>query len=247
MIGKDAAKLVSTKPLKILLARGEKPFGPNDHPYVKWAEDWAKILESSQGVRTETAIEWPTDAQWKAADVAVLYFWRHEWSKDQLEQIDAFLARGGGLVLLHSALITDGDASELADRFGFGVTTRRRKFLHSGHDVTYNEPARDPIVAGLSKLHFVDEAYWEMTAAKTGGVKVIATAAEEGKSWPAVWTKETAGNKGRVFATVFGHYSWTLDDPLYRVMVLRGVAWAGRDSEVRRWDAAAIASARVAK
>lgn len=243
VIGTESAKAVSQKPLTILLVRGEKPFSAIDHPYEKWSETWCKILESSANVTTAQAVEWPSDAQWNSADVVVLYFWRHEWSKAQLAQIDALLARGGGLVLLHSALITDGEAPELADRFGFGVTTQKRKFLHAGHDVTFNEPTRDPIVAGLSRLHVVDEAYWEMTKA-TAGVKVIATVAEEGKAWPAVWTKESG--KGRVFGTVFGHYSWTLEDPLYRVMAFRGIAWAGRDPEIRRWDAAAVASARIA-
>jgi type 1 glutamine amidotransferase len=32
---------------------------------------------------------------------------------------------------------------------------------------------------------------------------------------------------GRVFASIPGHYSWTLEDPLWRTLVLRGIAWAG--------------------
>jgi len=32
--------------------------------------------------------------------------------------------------------------------------------------------------------------------------------------------------------SVPGHYAWTFDDPLFRVLLLRGIAWsAGRPAE----------------
>ena len=39
-----------------------------------------------------------------------------------------------------------------------------------------------------------------------------------------MWTFQKG--KGRVFASILGHYTWTLDDPLFRLLVLRGIAWA---------------------
>jgi type 1 glutamine amidotransferase len=39
-----------------------------------------------------------------------------------------------------------------------------------------------------------------------------------------MWTFEKG--KGRVFVSIFGHYTWTLDDPLFRTLVLRGIGWA---------------------
>ena len=44
------------------------------------------------------------------------------------------------------------------------------------------------------------------------------TAVEEGKPWPLFWTR-TQG-KGRVFVSVPGHYTWTFDDPLFRLLLL---------------------------
>ncbi|PYJ04253.1 MAG: hypothetical protein DME25_10255 [Verrucomicrobia bacterium] len=32
---------------------------------------------------------------------------------------------------------------------------------------------------------------------------------------------------GRVFVSIPGHYTWTFDDPLFRLLLLRGIAWAG--------------------
>ena len=45
-----------------------------------------------------------------------------------------------------------------------------------------------------------------------------------------VWTFNK-GN-GRVFGTVLGHYYTTFEDPLFRVLVLRGMAWAAGE----RWQ-----------
>ena len=39
-----------------------------------------------------------------------------------------------------------------------------------------------------------------------------------------MWTFQNG--KGRVFASILGHYTWTLEDPLFRVIALRGLAWA---------------------
>lgn len=31
---------------------------------------------------------------------------------------------------------------------------------------------------------------------------------------------------GRVFVSIPGHYSWTFGDPLFRILLLRGIAWS---------------------
>jgi type 1 glutamine amidotransferase len=65
----------------------------------------------------------------------------------------------------------------------------------------------------------------------TTKVEVLATAEEEGKPWPMVWTF-TKG-RGRVFGSILGHYSWTYDDSLFRALILRGLAWAAGEPTTR--------------
>jgi type 1 glutamine amidotransferase len=50
---------------------------------------------------------------------------------------------------------------------------------------------------------------------------------EEGKPRPLFWTYEPS--RGRVFASILGHYSWTFDDPLFRAVLMRGLAWTLRE------------------
>jgi type 1 glutamine amidotransferase len=76
------------------------------------------------------------------------------------------------------------------------------------------------------QIHFVDESYWPMFG-DTNQVKLLATTREEGKDWPMIWTCEKG--RGRVFASIVGHYAWSYDDPLFRIIVLRGIAWTARE------------------
>ena len=51
----------------------------------------------------------------------------------------------------------------------------------------------------------------------------LATAEVDGQPRPLVWTYQKG--PGRVFGSIPGHYTWTLDDPVYRLLALRGIAW----------------------
>ena len=50
--------------------------------------------------------------------------------------------------------------------------------------------------------------------------------------------------KGRVFVSIPGHFSWSFDDPLFRILLLRGIAWAGREP-VDRFNELALPGARI--
>ena len=80
------------------------------------------------------------------------------------------------------------------------------------------------------QLHFLDEPYWPMIG-DAKKVTVLATVKQDGQDEPEVWTFEKG--KGRVFGCVPGHYTWTQEDPLYRILILRGIAWAAGENNSR--------------
>jgi type 1 glutamine amidotransferase len=90
----------------------------------------------------------------------------------------------------------------------------------------FGDKGKVRLAAGFSKLALVDETYWPMIGDRSK-VEVLATAVEEGQEWPMLWTFEPG--RGRAFASIIGHYSATHDDPLFRILVLRGIAWAARE------------------
>ena len=55
----------------------------------------------------------------------------------------------------------------------------------------------------------------------------MGTAVEDGKPQPQVWSVERG--RGRVFVSIPGHFSWTFDDPLFRTLLLRGIAWTAHE------------------
>ena len=100
------------------------------------------------------------------------------------------------------------------------------------------ESADHSICLGLGQtIHFMDEAYWPFRGDKDK-IKVLATSDEtiskgatETKPEPMFWTYKPG--KGRVFGCVLGHYTWTFDDPHFRTLLLRGMAWAAGESPYR--------------
>ena len=52
--------------------------------------------------------------------------------------------------------------------------------------------------------------------------------------------------KSRIVGCIPGHYTWTFDDPLYRVLVLRSISGVARQEDVDRLSELAVIGARTA-
>jgi type 1 glutamine amidotransferase len=88
-----------------------------------------------------------------------------------------------------------------------------------------------------------DETYWAFHGNEKR-INVLANSIEENAAQTQLWVYENG--KGRVFGSIPGHYNWTFDDPLYRVIVLRGIAWAAQQKDVNRLVELAPVGARIA-
>jgi putative heme-binding domain-containing protein len=228
------------RPLQIVLAAGPKDHGPGEHDYPLWQRRWLNLLELDENVRVGTADGWPTPRQFETADLIVMYSANPSWSAARAKELDAYLERGGGLVLVHYAVEGRDAVETLAQRVGLAWRGGLSRFRHGPLELTFPD-AKDPITRGFDKVKFVDESYWELVG-DAKRVHVLATGEEEGEARPLVWTREQG--KGRVFVCIPGHYTWTFDDPLYRVLLLRGMAWAAGEP-VDRFQPLAWPGARV--
>jgi putative heme-binding domain-containing protein len=229
------------RPLRIVLVSGAKDHGIDEHDYPLWLERWSSLLGWAEGITVANATDWPDPAELARADVMVWYSANVQWTAEKARELDAFLARGGGLVVLHYALNGNRAPEELAQRIGLAWIGGRSKFRHGPLDLGFRTSPTHPIVAGFDRLHLVDESYWNLTGDRSR-VNVIATGDEEGERQPLLWTREHG--KGRVFCSAPGHYTWTFDDPLFRVLILRGICWTARQ-RVDRLSALATLGARV--
>lgn len=225
---RDARATARYRPLHVVLVAGPKDHGPGEHDYPAWQKAWQKLLAAAPQTKVTTAWETPSDDDFKSADVLVIF--KHKaWPRELNEQIDAFLARGGGIVLLHYAV----DGADNAEHVGkcLGLCWRPSgKYRHGHLDLEFPDQSNVPFLRGLAgrKLHFHDETYWRL-AGDPAGIEVLATGMEDdgdGKMVriPLIWNRQVG--KGRVHVNILGHYNWTFNDPLFRVLVLRGIAWA---------------------
>ena len=245
------------QPFHVVLVADKKDHGPCEHDYPLWQKRWKALLsgarstpvnlygppidvpgpDSSANTVTVTAVRgWPTGQQFASADVVVVFCYVH-WDQQKLTQLERYLGKGGGFVLVHSATWTRPKPSgPVADLTGCGGFTQYRHGPVKLKIVDQNYP----ICLGLPReIHFVDETYWPPTPCVDGsGMHILATCDEKvGKGsaevgpQPMFWTHKHG--EGRVFGCVLGHYTWTFDDPYFRLLLLRGIAWSARQSPYR--------------
>ncbi|MSU36280.1 MAG: hypothetical protein EXS36_14525 [Pedosphaera sp.] len=224
-LGKSSTAL-ENGPRKIVLVASKQDHGPGQHDYPAWQKKWARLFATLDARLTvETAWEWPSDNQFQTADTLVFYFWNHDWSVARFEVMDRFQARGGGLVLLHAAVIADRDPEALAERIGLSAQPGRTGYRHMPIKLRLR-PKDHPLLVGLPEsIPLLDEPYWPLVG-DPGKVTVLGKADVDGGDRPLIWTFERG--RGRVFASIPGHYNWTLDDSIWRILCLRGIAWTAR-------------------
>ena len=228
--------------LKILWVSGPKDHGPDEHDYPLQQKRWTRLLSLADSVAVTNVSQWPSPDQFDNADVIVFYWNYPEFNEENGKQLDTFLQRGGGLVYLHYAVDATAHPQALANRIGLAWKGGRSKFRHGRVELDFSKD-KHPITQGFDQAVFEDETYWQLVEG-TKEINVLATAKEERSDQPILWT--TTEGKGRVFVSILGHYNWTFDDPLFRILLLRGIAWTG-NQPIDRFEEIATMGARVSK
>jgi putative heme-binding domain-containing protein len=236
-----AVRLAQKPNVHVVLVSGPKDHGLGEHDYPAWQKAWRRLLEMDDSVRVTIAEPWPTAEDLRSADVLVFYQ-QGSWTPDRARDVDAYLRRGGGLVYIHFAVDGGADGAGFAERIGLAWQGGRAKWRHGPLDVEFVPRSEHPIARNLDHVHFHDESYWNLVGS-TDHVKLLATGIEEGQPQPLFWTHEPKIG-GRVFVSIPGHFAWTFDDPIFRILLLRGIAWAAEEP-VDRFNALVLPGARV--
>lgn len=231
-----------TRPIRVVLVAGPKDHGPGEHDYPAWQNAWKELLAAADNIDVATAWDWPAKEEFQKADVMVFY--QHgDWNDKRAADIDAFLDRGGGLVYIHWAVDGRKGAPDFAKRIGLAAGPPGIKFRHGPLDLEFNKDRPHPVARNFDRLAMVDESYWKMTG-NLAKDRVIAWGKEDNEPQPLFWSLEHG--KSRVFVSIPGHYSWSFDDPLFRMLLLRGIAWTAKEP-VDRFNDLVWPGADVAK
>jgi type 1 glutamine amidotransferase len=251
--------------LNIVLVAFKKDHGQNEHDYPLWQKRWAVLLGGKDAgrenqvnlygpapkgkkkltlagapkVNVSTAYGWPSKEQFEKADL-VAAFCYIQYDKEKLMELEKFLSRGGGFVILHPAVIIPKGVNlvdETAELIGLAWQYDYTRWRHGQMSLKI-AAADHPICLGLpGTIDLLDEAYWPLKGDRSK-ITILATSDEtvskdsdQTKPEPMFYTYEYG--KGRVFSCILGHYTWTFDDPYFRILMLRGMAWAANESPYR--------------
>ena len=204
------------------------------------------LLPRVPRVTVVPSMYFPKKELWEKADLVVFYLWpREKWDYDL---VDAFQERGGGLIFIHMALM-EGPGEALSKRIGLAWDHRdgATKWGVLPTPVTLTEAAKkSPLFEGFpEKFDLSEEFYWNLRGDPAGITPLVTSPAGpaiankslpgpprmedlDGKEWPVMWTREVG--RGRVFATAVGHNYFTFNDPYFRIILLRAMAWTMRES-----------------
>lgn len=242
-------------PLRIFLRGGPKTHGPAGnglHDGPTFIKEWQPLL-ASRGAKVETALQFPTPAQLENTDVLVM-FAAYAGTIDGADRagLEKFLARGGGIVALHDAVLAR-EPHWFKTIIGGAWEDRVAKYFEGENTYYYLNPAH-PITKDASNFTITDEVYWDLhlmpdiqilaasmqpVRPPRGGPEAGQAAPAIGKLIPQLWVYERqlpGGQPYRAVVSLLGHHFSTFSAPHVRGLFLRAIAWAGKR------DAASLAT-----
>ena len=218
------------------------------HEYAWVMDDYVNtLLPQVPRVTAIPSMYFPKKELWEKADLVVFYNWPRE-KKWDYDLIDAYQKRGGGLIFIHMSL-SPGSGEELSKRIGLACdyASGTTKWGVLPTPVTLTEAAsQHPIFERFPPtFDLADELYWHLRGDPNSITTLVTSPAGpaiankrvsgspkiedlDGKKWPVMWTKEVG--PGRVFVTVPGHNYFTFNDPYFRIILLRAMAWTMNES-----------------
>jgi type 1 glutamine amidotransferase len=225
--------------MHIFIWAGLKSHGPGQHDYPQFLADWSGIL-TAHGAVVDGALHSPSSADLEHTDVVVVYKGDAGYLTDtQKATLEAYVKRGGGLVLFHD--------SECGPDPAYLATLVGGAKKHGEVNYTLDAPIHytvvdkaDPIMKDMTDITIQDEAFFLITWAKDPAIHVLATTEiaptrsagdHKGEVVPQMWSYEHAlpgGQPARAFVWMQGHtYANFANEQIQRTL-LRGIAWAGK-------------------
>jgi type 1 glutamine amidotransferase len=153
--------------------------------------------------------------------------WAGSLSAAGRDAIVGHLARGRGILALHTATICFDDWPEWADLVG-----GRWNWARSSHPPPRPVPVRvrtgrHTIVDDVGDFEVVDELYSFLDC---GEIDPLMTADRRAEAQPLLWVREVGG--GRVVYDALGHDAPSITEPTHATIIRRAAAWAAGDRRV---------------
>lgn len=243
---------------KVLLIAGLPSHGPGAHEHNAGVLLLQKCLANVAGLKTEVALNgWPTDAAaFNGVDAVVIYCdggARHAALQNgNLGALDAVLARGAGLGLLHYAVEPTLEKGQAEFLKWVGGAFEINWSVNPHWDADFKELPQHPITRGVAPFKLRDEWYFNLrfvdgnkgvtpilvatpdastTTRRDGpheGNPHVRAAVARGEAQTVAWAYERADGKGRGFGFTGGHFhkNWGHED--FRRLALNAILWLAK-------------------
>ena len=210
-------------PLRVFIRAGVKTHGPGEHDHPRFLKEWTQLLDK-RGAKADGSMDFPSSAQLNNTDVLVFYAANAgDIEPEQRHDLEAFLKRGGGLVVIHDA-VCGHDPEWFKGVIGGAWEHGHSKWFEGEVGIHYTQEEH-PITRGASNFFFDDEIYYNLHMMP--GARVLAQSFHSTiVTAPQMWVYEK--DAYRAFVSIPGHKHASFSLPHYRAILLRGIAWAGR-------------------
>lgn len=229
-----AAAALGQGPLRVFLRGGPKTHGPGQHEHARFVDEW-NVLLGARGCAVEGALRFPSAEELERTDVLVCYAAENGTiAPDERARLDAFLARGGGIVAIHDA-VCGADPQWFKTIIG-GAWEHGHSKWHEGLVDVYVTDGEHPITRGAQNWRFDDEIYTDLHLVPEARVLLRGFHSVFEMS-PQMWVLEkahasadgaVAATPYRAFVSIQGHNWTSFEHPAWRALLLRGIAWAGK-------------------
>ena len=238
-------------PLRVFLRCGPKTHGPGDHDHPAFARDWRPLLNAAgmkvsigdadaKGVQT-----FPSDEQLARTDVLIIHRQAGgDFKPDEKIRVEKFAARGGSFVVIHAGAVAGNDASAdfYKDLVGGSWRQKVTKWREGPMELKFVDKQHG-ITQGIADFSMKDEIYYDMDLrADIHPLATAPTPKKKGDGFEAqtqIWTYEKPGAQ-RAFVFIPGHTYVNFSRPDVKLLLLRGVAWAGRQTPSQQLEQTAL-------
>ena len=230
--------VLNPKGMRVFIWTGLKTHGAGLHDYPLFLAEWSSVL-NQQGAVVDGALHFPTSADLEHTDVLVIYKGDAGYmNASQKATLEAFVKRGGGMVILH-----DSECGPDPDYYStiVGGAKKHGESNSVSGKLTYEVVDKShPIMKDLSDMTLDEEAFYRMTWVKDPRIHPLVTVQlpdnprvgeHKGVVVPQIWIYEhtlPGGQPARVFVSMQGHSNATFNLPPIKRTLLRGIAWAGK-------------------
>ena len=238
-------------PLRVFLRCGPKSHGPGDHDHPAFARDWQPMLTQAgmkvsvgdadaKGVQT-----FPSDEELARTDVLVIHRQAGgDFKPDEKNRVEKFAARGGNFVVIHAGAVAGNDASAdfYKDLVGGSWRQKVTKWREGPMELKFVDKEH-VITKGIADFGMKDEIYYDMDLrADIHALATAPTPKKKGDGFEAqtqLWTYEKPGAQ-RAFVFIPGHTYVNFSRPDVKLLLLRGIAWAGRQTPSQQLEQTAL-------